>query len=179
MDYQRALDQLEEMIRKAKSVPLSASAVIPRDDALALLTQIRESMPTEHAQAREVMADKEAFLEEAREYARKIVEEAKAERARMISKTEIVHAAEDQATKTVAEADAAATKLKVEADDYVDAKLANFEILLNKTVRTVHRGRETLRHRLEAHQDEVAPLNLEDSGEISGDLSAHPAPGHE
>src|SRR5207253_2560737 len=41
MSYIEALEQLEEMIRQARSVPLSASAVIPRSDALKLLEEIR------------------------------------------------------------------------------------------------------------------------------------------
>jgi hypothetical protein len=38
----------------------------------------------------------------------------------------------------------------MEAEDYVDAKLANFEIVLQKTLAAVARGRESLRGRLEA-----------------------------
>jgi hypothetical protein len=63
-----------------------------------------------------------------------------------------------------------ADKLTHQADDYVDAKLANFEILLSKVLRTIGRGREQLRRKLEAALGEVAPLELEDSGEISGPL---------
>jgi hypothetical protein len=36
-------------------------------------------------------------------------------------------------------------KLRVEAEDYIDQKLAAFEILLNKTLGTVAKGREQLR----------------------------------
>ena len=170
MDYLEAIEQLEEMIRKAKSVPLSASAVIPREGALALVQALRDALPKEHEEAREIVADRESVLEEAKEQARRVIEQAQAERARILSKTELIQAAKGEAERLVQEAEAASDKLKLQADDYVDAKLANFEILLNKTLKTVHRGREQLRQRLEAAQDEVAPLNLEDSGEISGEI---------
>jgi glycine/D-amino acid oxidase-like deaminating enzyme len=176
VDYKEAIDQLEEMIRKAKSVPLSASAVIPRDEALALVHMLRDALPKEHEQAQEILSDREGMMAEARAAAQKLVDQARAERARLVSRTELVQAAQAEAERVVQEAETASGKLKHQADDYVDAKLANFEILLNKTLKTVHRGREQLRHRLEAAQDEVAPLNLEDSGEISGEIPLEPPP---
>ena len=42
--------------------------------------------------------------------------------------------------------------MRAEVDDYVDTKLANFEVVLDKTLSAVHRGREKLRGRT-AHED--------------------------
>jgi hypothetical protein len=39
--------------------------------------------------------------------------------------------------------------MRLEAEDYVDAKLANFEVVLHKTLTAVERGRERLRGRLD------------------------------
>lgn len=177
MDYIATLDQLEQMIEKAKNVPLSSSVVIPKDEALALIRMLRDALPQETERAKEVLADREGVIAEARAEAQKMLEDARAERGRLISKTEVMQTANAEADRIMREAEAGATKLKVQADDYVDAKLANFEILLNKTLKTVGRGREQLRRRLEAHQDEVAPLNLEDSGEFSGEIPIGPPGG--
>lgn len=177
MDYIEAIDQLETMIRKAKSVPLSASAVIPRDDALALVKALRDALPKEHEEAKEVLADRDGMLAEAKAYAEKLVEQARTERTRLLSKTELVQAATTESDRLLSEAEAGAEKLKIQADDYVDRKLAGFEVLLNKTLKTVHRGREQLRQRLEAAQDEVIPLSLDDSGEISGEIPIGPPGG--
>jgi hypothetical protein len=174
MDQSQTLDALESMIRDAKGVPLSASAVIPRQEALDLLRTLREGLPKETEEARVVLSERERIVAEAQQEAEKLLQWARNERARLISQTEVVQASEEEARRIVAEAEAAANKLKVQADDYVDAKLANFEILLNKVLRTVLRGREQLRQRLEAAQDELQPLALEDSGEISGPI---PDPG--
>ncbi len=170
MDHIQALESLERMLREAKGVPLSASAVIPREEALSLVATVRETLPREHEEAKEVLGERERVITQAREEAAQILEAARAERSRLLARSELVQGAEQEAKRLVEEAEATASKLKVQADDYVDAKLANFEILLNKVLRTVHRGREQLRRRLEAAQDEVAPLNLEDSGEISGPI---------
>jgi len=180
MSFNEPLDALEQMVRDARSVPLSASAVIPRDEALELVRVIRDALPRETERAKEVLSERDAVLAGAEAKAREIIERAESERARLVAKTEVVQAAESEAGRIVSEAEAVSSKLRTQADDYVDAKLANFEILLSKVLRTVGRGREQLQRRLEAAADEVAPLHLEDSGEISGpfnlDDTGHDAP---
>jgi len=171
VSYLEALEHLEEMIRQARSVPLSASAVIPRSDALKLLEEIRAGLPRETEQAREILDERERLLAEGHERAAHIVREAREERSRLISQVEVVQAAEREAKRVVEEAHAKADHLAVQADDYADAKLANLEILLHKLLRTAGRGREQLRRRLDAAQPEVAPLELDDSGEISGPIT--------
>jgi F0F1-type ATP synthase membrane subunit b/b' len=168
--YLEALDALEQIVIEARGVPLSASAVIPREDVLNLIRQIRESFPQEHQQAKEIVDERERVLTEAHEKAAFIVEQAREERSRLLSRAEVVQAAHDEAQRVVNESHGTAETLKHEADDYVDAKLANFEIIRNKALRTIGRGREQLRKRLEAAAEELQPLELDDSGEISGPL---------
>ena len=158
------------MIEEARGVPLSASAVIPREDALKIIKDIKTAMPQEHQQAQEILDQRERLLTEAHEKATYIIEQAREERSRLLSRAEVVQAAEREAKRVVDEAQAEHDKLSHQADDYVDAKLANFEILLSKVLRSIGRGREQLRKRLEASAGEVTPLAFDDSGEISGPL---------
>lgn len=177
MNSDQALQALEAMIRDAKGVPLSASAVIPREEALNLVLAARAALPKEAEEAKEVLGEREQMLADARAEAARIVEGAREERSKMLQKAEVVRAANKEAKKTVSEAEATASKLTHQADDYVDAKLANFEILLNKVLRTVGRGRQQLQRRLDAHAEELEPLRLDDSGEISGPLDIADGPG--
>ncbi len=170
MNYVEALDSLEQLLSEARGVPLSASAVIPREEALDLIRQIREALPAEHQQAREIVDERERLLTEAHEKAAFIVDQAREERNRMLQRSEIVQAAEQEAKRVVMDARAQAEKLAHDADDYVDAKLANFEIIMNKMLRTVAKGRDQLRRKMEAHVGPIEPLELEDSGEFSGPL---------
>jgi cell division septum initiation protein DivIVA len=114
------------------------------------------------------MDERERLLTDAHEKSAFIIEQAREERSRMLARAEVVQAAETEAKRIVVEARGEADRLAHEADDYVDAKLANVEIVLNKLLRTIGRGREQLRRRLEAHAGHVEPLELDDSGEISG-----------
>lgn len=171
MNYMEALEALEQMIRDARSVPLSASAVIPRAEAIKLLEAIKDGLPREHQQAREILGERERVLSEANDRAAHIIKEAREERSRLLSGSELVQGAEREAQRIVEEARAEADQLATQADDYADAKLANMEILLEKLVRTIGRGREQLRQRLDAARPEVAPLDLEDSGEVLGPIT--------
>jgi len=168
--YMEALDALETLVAEARSVPLSASAVIPREDALTLIKQIRDALPAEHAQAREVMDERERILTDAHEKAAFIVEQAREERSRLLSRAEVVQAAETEAQRIVDEARGAANELAHRADDYADRELADLEIIIDKLLRTIAKGRDQMRRRLEAHTGEIEPLQLEDSGEISAPI---------
>ena len=171
--YIQALDALEQIVTEARGVPLSASAVIPREDALNLIRQIRDAMPAEHQQAQEVMNERERILTDAHEKSAFIVEQAREERSRLLARAEVVIAAEKEAQRIVLEARAEAEKLAHDADDYADAKLADVEIVINKLLRTISRGREQLRRRLEQRAGTIEPLQLDDSGEISQEFQPY------
>ena len=145
MDLIERIDELQVLIEEAKAVPLSSSAVINREEMLELLAQLKEEVPDEIRQARWMSRDRDELLERARKEAERVIAEARESRDRLLSRTEIVHAAEREGERIIDEAKERAAKIRVEAEDYVDQKLAAFEILLNKTLATVARGREQLR----------------------------------
>ena len=145
MDLIERIDELQLMIEEAKAVPLSSSAVIDRSELLDLLAQLKQEVPEEVRQARWMARDRDELMERARNEGERIVAEAREQRDRLLSRTEIVHAAQREAERILDDARDKATKLKMQAEDYIDQKLAAFEILLNKTLGTVGKGREQLR----------------------------------
>ena len=147
MDLIERIEELQVLIEEAKSVPLSTSAVINRDEILELLGALKQEIPEEVRQARWMARDRDELLARARKEAERIIAEAREQRDRLLSRTEIVQAAEKEAERIVEEAKDKAARLQHEAEDYIDQKLAGFEILLNKTLGTIVRGREQLRGR--------------------------------
>ena len=145
MDLIERIDELQLLVEEAKAVPLSSSAVINSDEFLELLAQLKETVPEEVRQARWMSRDRDELLARARKEAERVVTEAQEQRDRLLSRTEIVQAAQREGERIVDEGRERAAKLRVEAEDYIDQKLAAFEILLNKTLGTVGRGREQLR----------------------------------
>jgi hypothetical protein len=144
MDLIERIDELQVLIEEAKSVPLSTSAVINRDEVLELLAQLKQQVPDEVREARWMARDRDELLGRARAEADRIMAEAREQRDRLLSRTEIAHAADREGARIIDSARERGAQLRAEAEDYIDQKLAAFEILLNKTLQTVARGRAQL-----------------------------------
>src|SRR4249920_4055814 len=133
MDLTSRLTELEEMVRDAKSMPLSSSALLNHDEVLDLIEDLKSSLPDEIKQARWVVKDREELLSKARRDAEAIVEKANAERSWIVSEQEVVRASKAEAERILEHATDRAREMRLEAEDYVDAKLAQFEIAMDKT----------------------------------------------
>ncbi|MFD0369329.1 cell division initiation protein [Streptomyces sp. NPDC059071] len=162
MDVQKKLDEIVATVRSARSMPMSASCVVNRAELLALLEEVREALPGSLAQAQELLGGREQMVEQARREAERIIEAAHAERGSLISDTQVARQSQDEAERILGEARREAEEIRAEADDYVDSKLANFEVVLNKTIASVDRGREKLLGRgpgvdADGYADEDAP----------------------
>ncbi|MFG2329240.1 cell division initiation protein [Streptomyces sp. NPDC048604] len=162
MDVQKKLDEIVSAVQSARSMPMSASCVVNRAELLAMLEEVREALPNSLAQAQEVIGDSALMVERARHEAERIIEAAHAERGSLVSDTHIARESQGEADRILTEARREAEEIRTEADDYVDSKLANFEVVLNKTIGSVDRGREKLLGRgpgLDEHgyADEDAP----------------------
>lgn len=158
-DVEAKLHQLERLVTEAKAVPLSASIMLNRAEIDGVVGDLRDALPDEITQARWVIRERDDILEHARADAQRLVEDARAERDRLVSQQEVVRASDDEAERIVGEAREHARRIRLEAEDYVDAKLATFEVVLNKTLGAVERGRAKLRGNLDAEQlgdDELA-----------------------
>ncbi|MFD9719529.1 cell division initiation protein [Streptomyces sp. NPDC059076] len=144
MDVQKKLDDIVEAIGSARSLPMSASCVVNRADLLSRLEEVRQALPGSLAQARELIGDREQMVAQARREAERIIESAHAERGSLISDTLVARQSKGEAERILAQAREEADEIRAEADEYVDSKLANFEVVLSKTIGSVDRGREKL-----------------------------------
>ncbi len=147
MDVHDKLDDLSAMVENARAMPMSASCVVNRGQVLDLLDEVRALLPDSLAQADDVLADREDLLAAARGEAEQIILEAKGHARELVGEHEIYRAAVAEADAVRADADAEAARMRRETDDYVDAKLANFEVALSKTIAAVQKGRDKIRGR--------------------------------
>ncbi|MFM9443452.1 DivIVA domain-containing protein [Streptomyces acidiscabies] len=144
MDVQKKLDEIVAAVSGARSMPMSASCVVNRADLLALLEEVRAALPDSLAQAEELIGGRDQMVDQARQEAERIITTAHAERGSLISGTEVARRSQAEADRILAEARREAEEVRAEADEYVDSKLANFEVVLTKTLGSVGRGRERL-----------------------------------
>ncbi len=136
----RALD----LVQEARAMPLSSSVLVQRDELSDLLEEVLARIPEEIRQARWLLRERDEFLAARRREADELLEEVKAQAERMVQRTEIVRQANQAAQRIVDEAREEARRLRHEVDDYCDQKLASFEVVLDRTMKTVQAGREKL-----------------------------------
>jgi F0F1-type ATP synthase membrane subunit b/b' len=144
MDLASRIQALEDMVRDAKSMPLSSSALLNRDEVLELIDELKGSLPDEIKQARWVVKDREELLAKARRDAEAMVEQARGEQLRLASHEAVVRRANDESERILQQAEDDARKLRLEAEDYVDAKLAQLESALQKILEDMIGSNEAL-----------------------------------
>ena len=150
MDSQEVMTVVERIqsaittVEEARGVPLSASCVVHRGELLEILDQARAAFPTDLAHAQEIIAARESILEEARLTADQLIVYAREEVAQMVEQTEIVAAARTESRRILDEVEEDAQKQRDEIEAYIDSRLATLEVILNKTLDVVQRGREKL-----------------------------------
>jgi hypothetical protein len=101
--------------------------------------------------------EREEFLAKVQREGDDMLNDARVQAERMVQRTEIVRDAQRAAQRTLETAHEEARRLRHEAEDYCDQKLAGFEIVLERTMKTVQAGREKLR---------VVPLEPASEGEV-------------
>ena len=201
------LDEIVTMIEQARGVPMSTSAMVPRDHILDLLDELRDRLPEEVTQAKAVLDQRGDLLDAAqlefdrivlrasheaeatitrarteaeqvralaqqrqeellaagqREYDRLVGEgdriraeliargeqehddliaAGRSERERLVSESDVYRSAVARADELGAATAAEAQAMRREVDNYVDAKLGEFEATLSHLLRSVEHGR--------------------------------------
>ena len=143
-DTQAILVQLQETLDAARSMPLSASVMVNREEFGEILQDAIDALPEELRQARWLLKERDEVLERAAQEAERIIDVARVRAERMVERTEVVREARRAAEDTVNQAAKIAAQMRLEAEDYVDRKLAAFEVVLDRTMQTVQKGRERL-----------------------------------
>ena len=144
VQFDDLLVALRDLIENARAMPMSASVLVNRDEAVGLLEELLHAVPEEIRQARWLLKDREGFLDEAHREADGILEAARAQAERMVERTEVVREARRTALRVIDDADAQSRRLRLECEDYIDQKLAAFEVVLNRTMLAVQKGRDRL-----------------------------------
>jgi hypothetical protein len=153
VDVDQKLEELSMLIEEAKAVPLSASCMVNRAVVLDLIDDIRDALPSSLSDADQLLAEREAVVSEGRREADRLIAEAREEQLRMLSQHEVYLVAVAESEALRGETLDEVTRMRRETDDYIDARLATFEITLHKTLSAVERGRDKLRGQAELEEE--------------------------
>jgi cell division septum initiation protein DivIVA len=138
------LEQLRDLVEAARTMPMSASVLVNRDEAVELINRALGSLPAELRHARWLLKERQEYLTTAQRESGELVESARVQAERMVERSDIVREARRAAQQVIADAEAEARRLQHAAEDYVDARLAALEGLLDKTMTGVRKGRDRL-----------------------------------
>lgn len=153
------LAALRSLVTGAKAVPMSASCMVNRAEALTLIDKATAALAEDVGEAQRITATSLETLERAQAEAAQIIAQAEDKAAYLASTAPVTEAARRKAhlleVKAVGEAEA----LKREADTYVDARIASFEAALQKTLAQVAtmRARLSSRSSLDAGETQALP----------------------
>ncbi len=144
-DSESLIRRVIEIIDGTRALPLSSSVKLDnKDEVLELLEEATQRLPAETRQARWMLKERDEFLAKMQREGDDLVQAARLQAERMVQRTEIVREAQVAARRIVEEARDEARRLRLEAEDYCDQKLAAFEVVLDRTIKTVAAGREKL-----------------------------------
>ena len=169
-DAELLLRRVLDLVNAAPKMPLSSTVRLEKDEVVELLEEAVSRLPDELRQARWLLKEREEYLAKVQREADDILAAARERAERIVQRTELVREAQRLSRRILEEAQDEARRLRHEAEDYCDQKLAAFEIVLERTMKTVQGGREKL---------QVAPVStpapadagipnadLENSGEV-------------
>jgi F0F1-type ATP synthase membrane subunit b/b' len=141
MDVLVLIDKLDDLVHNAKTIPLSDSVRVDKEEIYDILDQMRATIPEEIKQARWIVKERQEMLAEAKKEAERIIKDA---RERLVGEEEVTKQAERAAEDIVEDARAREREIRLGAEDYADEILNTLEVNLSKFIAAVQRGRERL-----------------------------------
>lgn len=135
MDLIQLIEEMEDLLDGASTVPFSKKVMVDADEVLEILTEMREALPEEIKQAQWVTEEKERILTEAEREADAIRKAAQKDADDMnkdaqkrfealINEHDITRQAEKYGEEIVSKAEQNARVLKMQSITYVDEMLA-------------------------------------------------------
>lgn len=145
MDIMYLVDRLEALVNSSRRVPLSSRVMIEEEELLALVEQLRQTVPTEIKQAKRLLQDRDRIIESAQAEADKIVSMARERAEYMINQDNVYYLAKERGEQVLNDAQRDATATRQEIEEYAVAVLGNLSHQLQAQLLQVENGLGELR----------------------------------
>ncbi|MCU0476243.1 MAG: hypothetical protein MUC99_09065 [Anaerolineae bacterium] len=140
MDILQLVDRLEDLIDEGRHVPFSKFTMIDEERALAILDQMRISIPEEIVKATTILQERNRIMERANEEAARVLQESRKKSDELLEQDTSVQAAQGRAREVIDRAKRDAEQIMTEADRYVADTLRDLEKRLQRIVGEVRNG---------------------------------------
>ena len=119
MDILKTIDELEEIIETAGSIPLTGKIAVDKNDLLELIQNLRLDLPNEIKEATWVKDEREKILGEAETEAHQKITEAEERSKTLLDENYIMQLAYEKAEKLVNEANEESAQIRQGARDHL------------------------------------------------------------
>ena len=154
MSIEEILDQLDELIDRAWSLPLTGGrCVVDADKVRELLDDVRLNMPTEIRQAQSIVADRTEIVNTAKKEAEAIIARAEKRAAALVEEEEIVRQSKSKAAEIAQQAQQQSREMRQSAKEFVDNILNNTEESLAASMNEVKNTRAAFRQQQQKGQN--------------------------
>lgn len=146
MKVEEILEELEEIIKDAWSLPLSGGKGLVNVERISnLLNEIRDELPNELRQAKAIIADRSQIISEARGEAESVIAAAERKALLMVERDEIVKQAEKKAEEILLESKMKSREMRQATNEYVDDVIKRTDEVLMEAVTELRRTRQSIK----------------------------------
>jgi F0F1-type ATP synthase membrane subunit b/b' len=145
MKVEEILSEMEAIILESPRVPFTNKRVIEEDDLASVMDELRDSMPSELADARQLISDRQRILDDAQREAQNIIEQAKTYVVKLTDENMITRQAQEQANELVHQARSDAEELRCGSIRYADEVFKHLEASLGCLTDSVQQSHQSLK----------------------------------
>ena len=146
MRVDELINELQDLVADAKSVPLTGGKVIVEAEKIYdILDEIQDTLPAEVRQAKNIVADRSQIIAEAKKEAEDIIRAAEDRKKAMIEESEIMRAAKAEATELLNEVKSKAAEMRKAANDYVENIMKKTDDAITAQLTELRKTRQNLR----------------------------------
>ena len=157
MDILQLIDELEDVIDDASSVPFTKKVSVNPEDIYEIINDLRDALPEEIKEAKWVNEEKDRILKDAKTQADTLVNQAKSEVEQsyeaanrkyrdLVNENAITIEAKKQAAQIVTDAENIAHGITKNSLAYVDGMLVKTEEELKKLLQVIEENRSQLKY---------------------------------
>ena len=146
MNIEEILDQLDDLLDKAWSLPLSGGrCVVDAEKVRDLLDDVRLNLPTEIKQAKAIVVDRTDIITTAKREAEAIVRKAEDRARAMIAQEEVVKQSQLRAAEIISQAQNKSREMRQASQEFSDNRLKQTEDTMLKALSDIKTTRQAIK----------------------------------
>ena len=145
MDIIKLIDEIEDVVENAGSVPFSKKAMVDSEELLEIIKEIRLRLPDELKQASWIKDEKKRILADAQSDADNILNDAEYKLEELIEGESITKIAQERAKEIIVNAQNNAKEIRLGAMEYADSLMLETQERLKEVIILLNDNRKELR----------------------------------